>query len=173
MKSGDEAVNLGAAGAVVGHELAHGFDDQGRRFDAQGNLRRSGWTPADGKAFEERALCVDKQYSSYTVVDDVKLNGKLTLGENAADNGGLRLAWMALQELMKTKTLAANARRPDAGAALLRRLGTDVVREAAPTRSPGCTPRPIPTRPAATGPTGWCRTCRNSRGRSAVRRARR
>jgi endothelin-converting enzyme/putative endopeptidase len=103
-RSGDEAVNLGAAGAVVGHELTHGFDDQGRRFDAQGNLR-DWWTPADGKAFEERAACIDKQYSGYTAVADVKLNGKLTLGENVADNGGLRLAWMALMDLMKAKPL--------------------------------------------------------------------
>jgi endothelin-converting enzyme/putative endopeptidase len=103
-RSGDEAVNLGAAGAVVGHELTHGFDDQGRRFDAQGNLR-DWWTPADGKAFEERAACFESQYAGYTAVADVKLNGKLTLGENVADNGGMRLAWMALMELLKTKQL--------------------------------------------------------------------
>ena len=103
-RAADEAVNFGAAGAVVGHELTHGFDDQGRRFDAQGNMREW-WTPADGKAFEERAACFDKQYSGYTAVGDVKLNGKLTLGENVADNGGMRLAWMALMELMKTTTL--------------------------------------------------------------------
>jgi putative endopeptidase len=105
IKSGDEAVNFGAAGAVVGHELTHGFDDQGRRFDAQGNLR-DWWTPADGKAFEERATCIADQYSGYTAVADVKLNGRLTLGENVADNGGLRLGWMALMETLKTKHLA-------------------------------------------------------------------
>ncbi len=104
IRAADEAVNFGAAGAVVGHELTHGFDDQGRRFDPSGNMR-DWWTPADGKTFEERALCVDKEYSGFTAVDDVKLNGKLTMGENVADNGGLRLAWMALQELMKTKPL--------------------------------------------------------------------
>jgi len=103
-KTGDDAVNYGAAAAVVGHELSHGFDDQGRRFDGQGNLR-DWWTAADGKNFEERAACVDKQYSSYIPVDDVHLNGKLTLGENTADNGGLRLAWMALMEDMKNKAL--------------------------------------------------------------------
>jgi len=108
IKAADDAVNFGAAAAVVGHELTHGFDDQGRRFDAQGNLR-DWWTEADGKAFDERALCIDKQYSGYTAVDDIKLNGKLTLGENVADNGGLRLAWMALNELMKTKPLPAKA----------------------------------------------------------------
>ena len=104
IKAADDAVNYGAAGAVVGHELTHGFDDQGRRFDAQGNLREW-WTPADGKAFEERAACIDKQYSGYTAVDDVKLNGQLTLGENVADNGGVRLAWMALMERLKAKAL--------------------------------------------------------------------
>ena len=108
IKAADDAVNFGAAAAVVGHELSHGFDDQGRRFDPQGNLR-DWWTDADGKAFDERALCIDKQYSGYTAIDDVKLNGKLTLGENVADNGGLRLAWMALTELMKTKPLPDKA----------------------------------------------------------------
>jgi putative endopeptidase len=105
-KAADDAVNYGAAAAVVGHELTHGFDDQGRRFDAQGNMREW-WTPADGKAFEERAACFDKQYSGYTAVGDVKLNGKLTMGENVADNGGLRLAWMALMERLKINPLAA------------------------------------------------------------------
>jgi endothelin-converting enzyme/putative endopeptidase len=103
-KGADDAVNFGAVVAVVGHELTHGFDDSGRRFDAQGNLR-DWWTPADGKAFDERAACIADQYSGYTAVDDVKLNGKLTLGENTADNGGLRLAWMALMEDLKTKAL--------------------------------------------------------------------
>jgi putative endopeptidase len=109
-KGADDAVNFGAAAAVVGHELTHGFDDQGRRFDAEGNLR-DWWTAADGKAFEDRALCVDKQYSGYSATADgsVKINGKLTLGENVADNGGLRLAWMALAEVMKTKQLPASS----------------------------------------------------------------
>ena len=90
----DDAVNYGAAGAVIGHELTHGFDDQGRKFDGEGNLR-DWWTPADGKAFEERASCVADQYSGYTVAGDTHVNGRLTLGENTADNGGLRLALMA------------------------------------------------------------------------------
>ena len=104
IKAADDAVNFGAAGAVVGHELTHGFDDQGRQFDADGNLREW-WTAADGKAFEERAACVANQYGGYTAVDDVKLNGRLTLGENVADNGGLRLAWMALMDDLKAKAL--------------------------------------------------------------------
>ncbi len=88
------ATNYGHIGAVVGHELTHGFDDQGAQFDGQGNLH-DWWTPADKKNFEEKTGCIDAEYSQFTAVDDVKVNGKLTLGENVADNGGLRLAFMA------------------------------------------------------------------------------
>jgi putative endopeptidase len=94
------AVNLGAMGMVVGHELTHGFDDRGRKFDAVGNLA-DWWTPASGKGFEERVACVKTQFDSYTAVEDVKLNGALTLGENTADLGGLKLAFMALQAYVK------------------------------------------------------------------------
>src|SRR5262249_59297960 len=87
----DPAVNYGASGAVIGHELTHGFDDEGRQFDAQGNLK-DWWTAEDAKAFEERAACFVDEYSGFTAVDDVKVNGKLTLGENSADNGGGRNA---------------------------------------------------------------------------------
>jgi endothelin-converting enzyme/putative endopeptidase len=90
----DAAVNFGGAGAVIGHELTHGFDDEGRQFDARGNLK-DWWTPADAKAFEDRAQCFVDEYGGFTAVDDVTLNGKLTLGENTADNGGLRIALMA------------------------------------------------------------------------------
>src|SRR5262249_60368164 len=90
----DAAVNYGAIGAVIGHELTHGFDDQGRKFDPDGNLR-DWWTPADAKAFEDRASCVADQYAGYVVAGDAHVNGRLTLGENTADNGGLRLALAA------------------------------------------------------------------------------
>ncbi|HEY7290765.1 MAG TPA: M13 family metallopeptidase [Vicinamibacterales bacterium] len=90
----DAAVNYGAAGAVIGHELTHGFDDQGRKYDPEGNLR-DWWSAADASAFETRATCVADQYSGYTVADDAHVNGRLTLGENTADNGGLRLALSA------------------------------------------------------------------------------
>jgi endothelin-converting enzyme/putative endopeptidase len=90
----DAAVNYGGAGAVIGHELTHGFDDQGRKYDGAGNLREW-WTDADAKAFEERATCVADQYSGYTVAGDTHINGRLTLGENTADNGGVRLALLA------------------------------------------------------------------------------
>ncbi|MBV6432636.1 MAG: Neutral endopeptidase [Bryobacteraceae bacterium] len=91
----DDAVNLGAIGVVIGHELTHGFDDQGRRFDGKGNLR-DWWTPVDAKAFEQRAECFVREYEKFSPIPGVHLNGKLTLGENAADNGGIHLAYMAL-----------------------------------------------------------------------------
>ena len=92
-----DAVNYGGIGAVIGHELTHGFDDEGRKFDGAGNLR-DWWTDADGKAFDARADCIAKEYSGFSPVPGVHVNGKLTLGENAADNGGIRLAYMALMD---------------------------------------------------------------------------
>ncbi len=96
----DEAINYGGIGSVIGHEMTHGFDDEGRQFDAEGNLK-DWWTEADAKAFEQNAQCFVDEYSQFSPVDDVKVNGKLTLGENTADNGGLRIALMALNEAMK------------------------------------------------------------------------
>ncbi|MBE4748737.1 M13 family metallopeptidase [Corallococcus sp. ZKHCc1 1396] len=102
-------VNFGAMGMVVGHEITHGFDDEGRQFDADGNLR-TWWTPASDKAFRERVACVRKQYDGYTAVDEVKVNGKLTLGENVADLGGLKLAYAAMETyLAKHPDQAAKA----------------------------------------------------------------
>jgi endothelin-converting enzyme/putative endopeptidase len=95
----DDAVNFGAIGAVIGHELTHGFDDEGRQFDAQGNLK-DWWTPKDADAFDTREQCIIDEYSNFTAVDDLKVNGKLTLGENTADNGGMRIAYMALMDLL-------------------------------------------------------------------------
>ncbi|MEO6952504.1 MAG: M13 family metallopeptidase [Polyangia bacterium] len=90
----DDAPNYGNTGATIGHELTHGFDDEGRQFDSLGNLR-DWWTPADDAEFRRRAKCVSDQYSTYTIVDDIKINGKLTLGEDVADLGGLILAYRA------------------------------------------------------------------------------
>jgi len=98
-KSMDDAVNLGGIGIVIGHELTHGFDDQGRKFDPQGNLR-DWWTKQDGEEFEKRASCVANEYGNFVAVDDLKLNGKLTLGENTADNGGARIALMTLNRMI-------------------------------------------------------------------------
>jgi putative endopeptidase len=100
----DAAPNYGDTGGTIGHELTHGFDDEGRQFDAQGNLR-DWWTEQDGKEFVQRASCISDQYSGYTIVDDIKINGKLTLGEDVADVGGLILAYMAWKEHTKGQTL--------------------------------------------------------------------
>lgn len=96
----DAAPNYGNAGSTIGHELTHGFDDEGRQFDAQGNLK-DWWTTIDGKEFDRRASCISDQYSQYTVIDDIKINGKLTLGEDVADLGGTLLAYLAWKEATK------------------------------------------------------------------------
>ena len=93
----DAAPNYGNTGGTIGHELTHGFDDEGRQFDAHGNLL-DWWTPDDEKEFVKRASCISDQYSGYTIIDDIKINGKLTLGEDVADVGGLILAYMAWKE---------------------------------------------------------------------------
>jgi putative endopeptidase len=98
-KSMDDAVNFGGIGLVIGHELTHGFDDQGRKYDPQGNLR-DWWTADDAREFEKRASCVADEYGGFTAIDDLKLNGKLTLGENTADNGGARIALAALEHVI-------------------------------------------------------------------------
>ena len=106
----DDAVNFGGIGVVIGHEYTHGFDDQGSKFDAQGNLE-NWWTADDLKAFQERTDCIKREYDGFVSVKDaangdVHLKGDLTLGENTADNGGLRVAYAALQ-----KTLAGKPRK--------------------------------------------------------------
>ncbi len=100
----DAAPNYGDTGGTIGHELTHGFDDEGRQFDAHGNLR-DWWTADDGKEFVKRASCISDQYSTYTIIDDIKINGKLTLGEDVADLGGLILAYMAWKDDTKGQTL--------------------------------------------------------------------
>jgi putative endopeptidase len=104
-----DAENYGHVGSIVGHELTHGFDDEGRQFDGNGNLS-DWWTPEDAKNFGSMTDCEVKEYSGFTAVDDVKVNGKLTLGENTADNGGLRLAYMAFLADAKRKGLDLDAK---------------------------------------------------------------
>ncbi len=101
----DDAPNYGNTGGTIGHELTHGFDDEGRQFDGDGNLR-DWWTKNDAESFEKRAQCIRDQYSQYTIVDDIKINGKLTSGEDIADLGGELTAWMAWQEQTKNQRLA-------------------------------------------------------------------
>src|SRR5262245_12842497 len=98
----DDPVNYGAIGAVIGHEMSHGFDDRGRQFDARGNLR-DWWTPADADAYKVQANRVADQFSSYTVNDTLHVNGRLTLGENIADLGGLAVAYAAMQKAIAGK----------------------------------------------------------------------
>ncbi|HWR16966.1 MAG TPA: M13 family metallopeptidase [Terriglobales bacterium] len=100
----DDAPNYGDTGGTIGHELTHGFDDQGRQFDAKGNLK-DWWTKEDSDEFNKRAQCVADQYAEYVVVDDIKINSKLTLGEDVADLGGLILAWMAWKDQTKNQKL--------------------------------------------------------------------
>jgi putative endopeptidase len=98
----DDASNYGGMGAVIGHEMTHGFDDEGRKFDAQGNLR-DWWTPQDAANFNKRAMCIEKQFDGYVVQGDLHENGKLVLGESIADLGGLTIAYNALQNDLKGK----------------------------------------------------------------------
>jgi endothelin-converting enzyme/putative endopeptidase len=98
----EDAVNYGAIGMVIGHEITHGFDDEGRKFDAHGNLR-DWWTPADAKAYDQRGQCIADEYTQEIPEAGVKQNGHLTQGEDTADNGGLRLAFMALTNKLQAE----------------------------------------------------------------------
>ncbi|PJF00636.1 M13 family metallopeptidase [Prevotella intermedia] len=100
----DDAVNYGGIGAVIGHEMSHGFDDQGSQFDKTGN-QRDWWTPQDKKNFQERSKVLVDHFGKVEVVNGKKVNGQLTLGENIGDNGGLNIAFRALQNSMKKKPL--------------------------------------------------------------------
>lgn len=92
----DSAPNYGNTGGTIGHEITHAFDDEGRQFDAKGNLK-DWWGKKDAAEFNKRAQCIVDQYAQYTIVDDIKINSKLSLGEDVADLGGVILAWMAWQ----------------------------------------------------------------------------
>jgi putative endopeptidase len=98
----DDAVNYGGIGMVIGHELTHGFDDQGRKFDADGNLR-DWWTSEDARTYKERAQEIAAQYSRYIPIDDLTINGEMTLGENIADLGGLKISYLAFKKTLKGK----------------------------------------------------------------------
>jgi putative endopeptidase len=106
----DDAVNYGHIGAVIGHELTHGFDDEGKKFDAKGNLS-DWWTADDTTKFVARTDCLVNEYGNFVAVDDVKVNGKLTLGENTADNGGLLLAYMAYLDRAKKNGVDLSAKK--------------------------------------------------------------
>jgi endothelin-converting enzyme/putative endopeptidase len=108
----EDAVNYGAIGMVIGHEITHGFDDQGRKFDAQGNLR-DWWTAADATAYDERGACIADEYTQEIPEAGVKQDGHLTQGEDTADNGGLHLAFMALQDKLRVESKTVDDRETD------------------------------------------------------------
>ena len=134
--SADAAVNFGGIGVVIGHEMTHGFDDQGSKYDLHGNVRQW-WTDEDKKKFKERTECTAKEYDGFSVAPGQNLNGHLTLGENTADNGGIRIAYQALMATLAQPASPApsrspgqgHARRLHPGAALLHRLRADLVPE--------------------------------------------
>ena len=111
-KNQDASVNYGAIGMVIGHEIIHGFDDQGRKFDAKGNLR-DWWTLTDAKAYDERGKCISDEYTQEVPEAGVKQNGKLTQGEDTADNGGLHLAIMALDKKLKAEGKSLDTKGSD------------------------------------------------------------
>jgi putative endopeptidase len=101
--NGDDAVNYGAIGVVIGHEITHGFDDQGRQYDGDGNLK-DWWSAEDARQFRKRALHIINQYYGYVAVDTFHLNGELTEGENIADNGGLAISYDAFKKTAQGKS---------------------------------------------------------------------
>jgi predicted metalloendopeptidase len=108
----DASANYGAAGMVIGHELIHGFDDQGRRFDASGNLK-DWWQPADATAYEQRGACIANQYSQMVPEAGVKQDGRLTQGEDTADNGGMHLSFLALADRLAREGRSMDAKEAD------------------------------------------------------------
>jgi endothelin-converting enzyme/putative endopeptidase len=143
----DDAVNYGGIGAVIGHELTHGFDDSGRKFDAMGNMS-DWWTETDGKSFEERAQCVADQYSSYTAVDEVKLNGKLTLGRTRATTAACASrTWRSCRRSRASRPPRSTASAPTSACSSAgRRSGARTRRQ----RSRACSRRRTRTRLGAT-----------------------
>jgi putative endopeptidase len=109
---GDDATNYGGIGAVIGHEMTHGFDDQGRKFDGQGNMV-TWWTKEDEKRFQERSKKIVEQFNSYVAVDDLHVNGELTQGENIADLGGVKIAYTAFQKALQRKPAADRNQKID------------------------------------------------------------
>jgi putative endopeptidase len=110
--SREDAVNYGAVGIIIGHEITHGFDDQGRKFDANGNLR-DWWSPEDAKAYEQRDQCIIDEYTQEIPEANVKQNGQLTAGEDTADNGGAHLAFIAISNKIQSEGKSLDAKDPD------------------------------------------------------------
>ena len=154
----DDAINYGNLGALIGHELTHGFDDEGRHYDARGNLK-DWWTARDAKAFEARASGLVRQYSRFVAVKDhsnpakdVRVDGELTLGENTADNGGIRLAYDAFLATPGAKE-GKDGSRLFARSALLPELRARAGASTTPTKPPRRMRKPTRTLPASIGST--------------------
>ncbi len=171
----DDALNYGGIGAVIGHESSHGFDDQGSQFNGKGN-RENWWTPEDKKKFEARTGELVKQFDAYTPLKDkpnLHVNGKLTLGENIADLGGINIAYDALQAVLKAnpKEAAEKNRRPDPGPALLHQLGARLARRMHARKPPSCCSTSTRTRRRRSAPSQRRQTCRSLRKRSRAKLA--
>jgi putative endopeptidase len=169
----DPAVNFAGVGFVIGHELTHAFDDQGSKFDLHGNAR-NWFTPEDKKQFDAKTDCLADQYSGFKVAEGQNLNGRLTLGENTADNGGLRIAFRALQETLARdpNALAGYSDGEKDGYTPAQRFFIASARFGArtrPKRTPGRTLRRTCTVRSNGGTMAWCRTLTNSARRLAAK----
>ena len=133
----DDAVNYGGIGAVIGHEMTHGFDDSGSQYDADGNLK-NWWTESDRAAYKAHTDLLVKQFDAFEALPGEHVNGKLTLGENIGDLGGLTIAYAALQKALAGKGRPAADRRLHAGAALLPELGAGVAPDHPTARRSAC-----------------------------------
>ena len=153
---------------VNGHELTHGFDDQGRKFDGDGNLH-DWWTADDSREYERRSQCIADEYSGFEATEGVKLNGKLTLGENTADNGGLRIALMALESTLPQQSSHTNSN----GLTPQQEFFISYAETWCSNATPQYLTMMAKSNPHATAKAramGWYPTCRNSRKPSAARR---
>ena len=166
--SKDPAVNFGAIGVVIGHEMTHGFDDEGSKYDGHGNVK-PWWTEADQKAFNQRLDCEINEYHGFEPVPGVNLDGKLTLGENTADNGGIRIAWQALESILAQQGKSIDDKidntRKRRGI-LFRSLRFGARTAASSTRA--WRRRSILIRPGSSAWTGWCGISTNSGKRLAA-----
>ncbi len=171
IRKATDAENYGHIGAIVGHELTHGFDDQGSQFDGNGNLS-DWWTADDRKKFDAMTDCEVQEYGNFTAVDDVNVNGKLTLGENTADNGGLRLAYDGVpcrRKAQRHRFECEAGRIYSADPAVFPCLWTELVRRTAARAdaTAGADRSALAARSSA--PTAWCRICRSLARPSAAK----
>ena len=150
----DDAVNYGGIGVVIGHEMSHGFDDSGSQYDADGNLK-NWWTAEDRKAYDARTALVVKQFDGYRPLADLAINGKLTLGENIGDLGGIKIAYAALQKALAGKAAHGDRRlhRPNSASSSRSRRSGETSRATRRFASSSTRTRTAPGKWRAIGPT--------------------